>query len=106
MSAENFNLEYFLLCWLIAGVIAVGTAIAIGQERKLKWFKQRSKNGLFVRRGALGNYCMLGMPVTVPGFPHHGRHFRGRVAPLGGPRLPRPRVDGHLTYGRPFGYST
>lgn len=65
---QGFNVAHFMLYWLIAGVIAVGTAIAIGQERKAKWFKQRSKNGLLVRRGVLGNYSMLGMPVTLPGF--------------------------------------
>lgn len=65
---EGFNLFNFLMYWLIAGIIAVGTAIAIGQERKVKWFKQRSKNGIFVRRGMFGNYSMLGVPVTVPGF--------------------------------------
>ena len=34
---EGFNLFNFLMYWLIAGIIAVGTAIAIGQERKVKW---------------------------------------------------------------------
>lgn len=65
---EGFSVAHFILYWFIAAVIAVATAIAIGQERKLKWFKQRSKNGMMVRRGVFGNYSMLGMPVTLPGF--------------------------------------
>lgn len=67
-GVQDFNVSHFLLYWLIVGIIAVAVAIGIGQERKLKWFKQRSKNGIILRRGMFGNYSMLGVPVTLPGF--------------------------------------
>lgn len=68
LGIADLNLFNFFMYWLIAGIIAVATAIGIGQERKVKWFKQRSRNGIMVRRGLFGNYSMLGMPVTLPGF--------------------------------------
>lgn len=67
-GVQDFNVTHFMLYWLIVGIIAVSVAIGIGQERKLKWFKQRSRNSIILRRGMFGNYSMIGVPVTLPGF--------------------------------------
>lgn len=66
-GVHDFNAARFLLYWLVACVVAVTTAYTIKPENKLKWFRQRSTNGLFERRGMFGNLSLLGVPRSKEG---------------------------------------
>ena len=65
---QDFNAARFLIYWLVATVVAILTAYSISYENKMKWFKQRKSNGFMVRRGPLGHFSLLGVPVTKEGF--------------------------------------
>ena len=43
-DVHDFSAARFLLYWLIASVVAIIVAYSIGQENKLKWFRQRKSN--------------------------------------------------------------
>ena len=40
----------------------------IGEERKTKWFKRRTKSTIFTRRGFLGDTWNFGVPYGWQGF--------------------------------------
>lgn len=40
----------------------------IGEERKAKWFKKRTKRSFFIRRGFLGETWNFGVPYRWQGF--------------------------------------
>lgn len=40
----------------------------IGEDRKAKWFKKRTKSNIFTRRGFLGNTWNFGVPYQWQGF--------------------------------------
>ena len=67
-DVQDFSAARFLLYWLIASVVAIIVAYSIGQENKLKWFRQRKSNGFMVRRGVFGNFSLLGVPNSKEGF--------------------------------------
>lgn len=67
-GVHDFNAARFLLYWLVASVVAVLVAYMMKPENKLKWFRQRKTNGLFERRGLLGNFSLLGVPCSKEGF--------------------------------------
>lgn len=67
-DVHDFSAARFLLYWLIASVVAIIVAYSIGQENKLKWFRQRKSNGFMVRRGVFGNFSLLGVPNSKQGF--------------------------------------
>lgn len=67
-DVHDFSAARFLLYWLIASVVAIIVAYSIGQENKLKWFRQRKSNGFMVRRGVFGNFSLLGVPNSKEGF--------------------------------------
>lgn len=68
LSNVHIDAAAFISFWLIAIVVGIVTGIILGPERKRKWFKQRQKNNIILRRGSLGNYSLIGMPVTLEGF--------------------------------------
>ena len=43
------------------------TALVIGEERKSRWFKKRTKYSFFNRRGFLGERLQFGYPKTWAG---------------------------------------
>ena len=67
-DVHDFNAARFMLYWLVACVVAVLVAYIITPEHKHKWFKQRSTNGIFERRGLMGNLSLLGVPRSKEGF--------------------------------------
>ncbi len=56
-------LQVFFLSFLYI----FGVARAIGAENKLKWFKHRTKQTFFNRKGFLGEYINFGYPRTWQG---------------------------------------
>ena len=40
-DVHDFSAARFLLYWLVASIVAIIVAYSIGQENKLKWFRQR-----------------------------------------------------------------
>lgn len=68
VSELDFNAARFMIFWLIATVVAIIVAYSLTPEQKMKWFRQRKGNGFLVRRGALGNYSLLGVPTSKQGF--------------------------------------
>lgn len=40
----------------------------IGEDRKAKWFKKRTKRSFFIRRGFLGETWNFGVPYSWQGF--------------------------------------
>lgn len=58
----------------IFAILAIGigttffTGLIIGRERKARWFRQRTKNSIFLRRGLLGEACHFGYPCTKEGY--------------------------------------
>lgn len=59
---------YRLFISMIAALIVFGiTAEIIGEERKARWFKKRTKFSWFVRRGFLGEKFHFGYPCTLEG---------------------------------------
>lgn len=64
-DAEYFRRIMTILA--IAVALFVFTAMIIGQERKAKWFKKRTKYTLFTRRGIFGEYINFGYPCTWEG---------------------------------------
>lgn len=57
---------------LIVFAIALGTSysagLLLGEERKNRWFKKRTKASFFLRRGIFGEACHFGYPCTKEGF--------------------------------------
>lgn len=43
-------------------------AKVIGEERKAKWFKKRTKSNIFTRRGFIGDTWNFGVPYSWQGF--------------------------------------
>jgi len=43
-------------------------AKVIGEERKAKWFRKRTKSNIFTRRGFLGNTWNFGVPYQWQGY--------------------------------------
>lgn len=60
--------EKILLCLGMALAVALVTALIIGPERKMMWFRKRKKEGFFTKRGPLGEVIRFGVPVTVEGY--------------------------------------
>lgn len=59
---------YRLFVTMIAAMIVIGiTAEIIGEERKARWFKKRTKFSFFLRRGILGEKFHFGYPRTLEG---------------------------------------
>jgi hypothetical protein len=42
-------------------------AKVIGEERKARWFRKRTKYSFFTRRGGLGEFMNFGYPCTLEG---------------------------------------
>lgn len=57
-----------MISFLLSLIIIYLTAKIIGQEKKARWFKKRQQNGIFNRRGFLGETLHFGYPCTVEGF--------------------------------------
>lgn len=68
-DVHDFSAARFLLYWLVASIVAIIVAYSIGQENKLKWFRQRKSNGFMVRRGVFGNFSLLGVPNSKKALP-------------------------------------
>lgn len=56
------------VCMIIAFLFFIITAILIGEERKAKWFKKRTRYSFFLKRGFLGEFLHFGYPVTREGY--------------------------------------
>lgn len=57
-----------IICSVLCAIfIANIVARVIGEERKRKWFKKRSKFSVFNMRGILGERCHFGRPCTLQG---------------------------------------
>lgn len=67
---EITNIEYtvriFTVLAFSLALFAI-TAQVIGQERKAKWFKKRTKYTLFTRRSIIGEFVHYGHPCTLEG---------------------------------------
>lgn len=62
----NARVGLLFVLWLV--VVAV-TALAIGPERKRKWFRLRdTSRSLFNRRGMFGELMQFGVPRTTEGW--------------------------------------
>ena len=66
-DVHNFSAACFLLYQLVASIVAIIMTQSIGQENKLKWFRQRKPNGFMVRRGVFCNFSLLGVPNSKEG---------------------------------------
>lgn len=58
----------FFTCFCIALFIFIITALLVGEERKSKWFKKRTRYSFFLRRGLLGEWLHFGYPCTKEGY--------------------------------------
>ena len=66
MSQAQFLYRLFIS--MIVALIVFGlTAEVIGEERKARWFRKRSKFSWFLRRGVLGEKFHYGYPRTLEG---------------------------------------
>lgn len=58
-----------LLMIFVAALLVVGmTGGIIGEEKKARWFRKRTKISFFTRRGVLGEVCHFGHPCTKEGY--------------------------------------
>lgn len=57
-----------LSAFFTALVIIYVTAKILGEERKTRWFKKRTRSNIFTRRGALGETWNFGVPRKWQGF--------------------------------------
>ncbi len=53
----------FILSFVLLGIISH----VLGEERKAKWFRKRTKYTLFTRRSILGEWIHFGYPCTWEG---------------------------------------
>lgn len=63
-----FSLEmkiFLVLAWAL--IVFFITAYVIGEERKARWFKKRTRYSFFNRRGLLGERLHFGYPNTWAG---------------------------------------
>ncbi|MGE4588327.1 MAG: hypothetical protein AB7E34_01940 [Acidaminococcaceae bacterium] len=63
IETVNRILQVFIFSFVYIFVVAR----AIGSENKLKWFKRRTKQTFFNRKGFLGEYINFGYPRTWQG---------------------------------------
>ena len=66
MSPTQFLYRLFL-CMLAAMVVVGIAAEWIGEERKARWYKKRTRFSFFLRRGPLGEKFHFGYPRTLEG---------------------------------------
>ena len=55
------------LTFLLSFVLFTITSIVIGEERKSRWFKKRTKYTFFTRRSIFGEFVHFGHPCTKEG---------------------------------------
>ena len=65
---EVIYVQRILIMLLVAFVVFTVTGILLGQEKKAKWFKKRTKYTLFTRRSVFGEFIHFGHPCTWEGF--------------------------------------
>lgn len=64
---ESGQAVKIIMTFFYALMIILATAKIIGNERKARWFKQRTKRTLFTQRGFLGEFCNFGVPKSWEG---------------------------------------
>lgn len=57
-----------ILAFILSLFIILAVSKYVGEEKKAKWFKKRTKYTLFTRRGFLGEALHFGHPVTREGY--------------------------------------
>lgn len=67
MSETEQAARIITIFFLSLGFIYL-VAKTIGEERKAKWFKKRTKSNFFTRRGFLGDTWNFGVPYQWQGF--------------------------------------
>lgn len=67
MEASSSTFFKLMYSFLLSMVIVTATALAIGKERKARWFRKRKKASFFTRRGVFGELWHFGYPCTKEG---------------------------------------
>ncbi len=65
--ADSVYMQRVVIVFICAFVLIAAVSKIIGEERKAKWFRKRTKYTLFTRRSILGEWVHFGYPCTWQG---------------------------------------
>lgn len=68
MINEEILLVRLFIMFIFSFLLFTFTGILIGNERKAKWFKKRTKYSIFTRRSIIGEFIHFGRPYTLEGY--------------------------------------
>lgn len=64
---DDIYVQRIFIMFVLAFILFTVVGIIIGNERKAKWFKKRTKYTLFTRRSILSEFIHFGRPCTWEG---------------------------------------
>lgn len=66
--SEAEQVTRIIISFIMSLAIIYVIAKIIGEERKARWFKKRTKSNFFTRRGFMGDTWNFGVPYRWQGF--------------------------------------
>lgn len=64
---EDMYVQRIFIMFIFAFILFTIVGLAIGSERKAKWFKKRTKYSFFNRRSIISEFIHFGRPCTWEG---------------------------------------
>jgi hypothetical protein len=67
-ATELMYLKKIATCFGLSFILFAAVSKIIGEERKSRWFRKRTKYSFFTRRSFVGEFIHYGYPCTIEGF--------------------------------------